>query len=158
MSASASLLTGKNHRRVLQALIAATLLALGIAAGPGTAHASNPIFTPAEVQVGGGHCTVSGWPHGEIFCGTSEGANLPNGTQEIFGVGLDGAVWTDWGTEASPSGWQSMGAPSGGCAHSGRLSIANYGNYELSIGCDDNGIIRYRYRSAGPNGGWSGWI
>jgi len=158
MSASASLLTGKS-RRVLRALIAAPLLALGIAAGPGTAHASSPlVFVPAEVPVGGGHCTVSGWPHGEIFCGTSEGANFPNGTQEIFGVGLDGAVWTDWGTEASPSGWKSLGAPSGGCVHSYRLNIANYANYSLTIGCYDNsGVLWEKYRSAGVNGGWGGW-
>src|ERR1700753_4323886 len=155
MSASASPRTGKNRRRVLLALIAAPLLALGIAAGHGTAHASPLWFFPAEVSVGGGHCTVSGWPHGEIFCGTSVGANFPNGTQEIFGVGLDGAVWTDWGTEASPSGWKSLGAPSGGCVHSGRLNIANYTTYSLTIGCYDNsGELWEKDRSAGVNGGW----
>src|SRR5581483_608690 len=94
----------------------APLLALGIAAGSGTAHASSNPFTPKEVPLGNNHCSVSGWPGGTIFCGTSVGTNFPNKTQEIFGIGLDGAVWTDWGTEAHPSGWKSMGAPtSGGC-------------------------------------------
>src|SRR5215471_16749588 len=65
MSASASLLTGKNRRRALQALIAAPLLALGIAAGSGTAHAVTGIFAPGEVRLADGHCAVSGWPHGE---------------------------------------------------------------------------------------------
>lgn len=158
MSASASLRTRKNRRRALGALIAAPLLALGIAAGTGTAHASPLVFVPAEVPLGGGHCAVSGWPNGEIFCGTSEGANFPNGTQEIFGVGLNGAVWTDWGTEAHPSGWKSLGNPSGGCVHIYRLNIANYGNYSLTIGCYDNsGELWERDRSAGVNGGWGSW-
>ena len=86
------------------------------------------------------------------------GVNFPNRTQEIFGVGLDNAVWTDWGTEASPSGWKSLGAPSGGCVHSYRLNIANYGNYSVTIGCYDNsGELWERDRSAGVNGGWGMW-
>jgi len=108
MSASASLLTGKNRRRALQALIAAPLLALGIAAGSGTAHAVTGIFAPGEVRLADGHCAVSGWPHGEILCKTSVGANFPNHTQEIFGIGLDGAMWTDWGRKqarAAGSRW-----------------------------------------------------
>lgn len=166
MSASASLLTGKHRRRALQALIAVPLLALGIAAGPGTAHAASLTFIPGEVALGGGHCSISGWPNGTIFCGTSVGANFPNGTQEIFGIGLDAAVWTDWGTEARPSGWKSLGAPTtvgGGppdlCDPNFRLQLSNDGHYGLTLECHDiYGIPWYRVRSDGASGGWGGWF
>lgn len=160
MSASAPLLTGKNRRRALQALIAAPLLALGVAAGSGTAHASSTTFRPAEVHLADGHCSISGWPNGEIFCGTSIGANFPNGTQEIFGIGLNDAVWTDWGTEAKPSGWKSMGGPTTGlCRPSDGLTLANDGNYELYLDCLDNnsGTLWIDHRGAGVSAGWSGW-
>jgi hypothetical protein len=161
MSASASLLTGKNRRRALQALIAAPLLALGIAAGPGTAHAAAPLlFTPAQVQLGGGHCSVSGWPHGTIFCGTSLGASFPNGTQEIFGIGLDDSMWTDWGTEAHPSGWQQLspGLSDTFCAPSWGIVLSNNGDYGLEVECwDFNGKAWFDDRSDGASGGWSGW-
>ena len=158
MSASASLLTGKNRRRALRALIAAPLVALGVAAGSGSAHASAPYFFPGEVPVNSQDCAVSGWPHGEILCGTSVGANFPNGTQEVFGIGLDGAVWTDWGTEASPSGWKSLGAPPNVCVNYGHLNLGNNGNYSLTIGCYDQNLeLWQRDRSAGPNGGWGAW-
>ena len=161
MPASAPLLTGKKRRRALQALIAAPLLALGIAAGSGTAHASpSPTFRPGEVQLGNGHCSVSGWPGGTIFCGTSRGANLPNGTQEIFGIGLDGGVWTDWGTEASPSGWKLLdGSSSPTCDPSSGLGLANNGDYRLVVECL-NIINHFPWqddRAAGASGGWSGW-
>jgi hypothetical protein len=162
MSASASLLTGKNRRRALQALIAAPLLALGIAAGSGTAHASTPAtFRPAEVHLSNGYCSVSGWPGGTIYCGTSRGANLPNRTQEIFGIGLDGAVWTDWGTEAHPSGWKLLDGPTSPIFDtcSGCLGLANTGNYQLHVvGLDyPNHIPHEDDRSAGPSGEWDGW-
>lgn len=165
MSASAPLLTGKNRRRALQALIAAPLLALGIAAGSGTAHASSLTFIPAEVHLSNGYCSVSGWPGGTIFCGTSMGANFPNGTQEVFGIGTSGAVWTDWGTEAKPSGWHSLGAPTtGGCdptynLGSNRLGIGNDGDYGLGVNCYSNlGDLWEIRRNDGPSGGWNGWI
>jgi hypothetical protein len=160
MSASAPLLTGKHRRRALQALIAATLLALGIAAGSGTAHADGPTFTPAEVHLPNGNCSVSGWPHGTIFCGTSIGVTFPNQTQEIFGVGLDGAVWTDWGTEAHPSGWKSMGDPTAGfgCDTNARLYLRNIGNYVLNLGCYSFGGFYLNDRSPRVNGTWSGWF
>lgn len=159
MSASTPLLTDKHRHRALQLLIAVPLLALGIAAGAGTAYASSPTFTPAEVHLSNGYCSVSGWPNGEIFCGTSKGANLPDGTQEIFGIGLDDAVWTDWGTEAHPSSWKSLGAPSNGCnAGHGRLDLTNYGDYNLAVGCwDFNGNETIDVRIDGPNGTWLGW-
>jgi hypothetical protein len=162
-SASAPLLTGKNRRRTFQALIAAPLLALGIAAGSGTAHASSLTFIPGEVHLSNGYCSVSGWPGGTIYCGTSVGANFPNGTQEIFGTGLNDAVWTDWGTEAHPSGWKSLGAPPHECDpnpgnESGRLLLSNDTNYGLSLYCTEfNGFTAADYRSDGPNGSWSGW-
>jgi hypothetical protein len=161
MPASAPLLTGKNRRRALQALIAAPLLALGIAAGSGTAHAaSSPTFVPEEIHLADGHCSISGWPNGEIFCGTSIGANFPNGTQEIFGIGLNDAVWTDWGTEARPSGWKSLGAPTTGrCNPSDGLALRNTGDYELTIFCLDNnaGTLWFDDRGAGVSAGWGGW-
>lgn len=160
MSASASLPTGRN-RRALQALIAAPLLALGIAAGSGTAYAAaSPTFRPAEVHLADGHCAISGWPNGEIFCGTSIGANFPNGSQEIFGIGLNDAVWTDWGTEAKPSGWKSMGGPTTGLCNPGDgLALSNFGNYQLSLYCEDNnaGTLWFDTRGAGASGGWAGW-
>lgn len=161
MPASAPPRTGKNRRRVLQAVIAAPLLALGIAAGSGTAHASSPLFTPAEVHLSDGNCSVSGWPHGEIFCGTSVGANLPNGTQEIFGIGLNYAVWTDWGTEARPSGWKQLSGPQPSICDpsNGRLVLGNDGDYGLIVGCTDfSGTTWSNSRGDGPNGTWSGWI
>ena len=161
MSASASLLTGKNRRRALRALIAGPLLALGLAAGSGTAHASGPgTFTPGEIHLGNNHCSVSGWPGGTIYCGTSIGTNFPNGTQEICGTGLSGAVWTVWGTEAHPSGWKSMGSPaSGGCYASQQLALTNAGDYGLILACNDNfGNFYENVRSYGQNGGWSGWF
>jgi hypothetical protein len=161
MSVSASLLAGKNRRRALQALIAGPLLALGITAGSGTAHASSLTFIPAEVPQGGGDCTISGWPNGEILCGSSRGANFPNGTQEIFGIGLDGNVWTDWGTEARPSGWKSMG----GFASQNipfadiRINISNDGDYGLTISCVTiYGTTYYDKRGDGASAGWSGWF
>ncbi len=158
---SAPLLTGKNRRRALTALCAAPLVALGIAAGSGTAHADSSTFYPAEVHLSNGYCSVSGWPGGTIFCTTSSGVNFPNGTQEIFGIGTNYAVWTDYGTEAHASGWQSMGAPSGGCdPGKGHLPVANEGNYALILGCYDNyGDVPWtKDRSAGVSGGWSAWI
>jgi hypothetical protein len=112
--------------------------------------------------VGGGYCTVSGWPHGEIYCGTSAGVNFPNNTQEIFGIGLDKAVWTDWGTEAKPSGWKSLGAPPNGCDVSDPTSAFGLGlvddAYALDIDCyDKSGNLWFKDRSAGVNGGWGGW-
>jgi hypothetical protein len=107
-----------------------------------------------------GYCSISGWPNGEIFCGTSIGANFPNGTQEIFGIGLNDAVWTDWGKEASPSGWKSMGGPTTGlCKPSQGLALSNYGNYQLTLYCSDNnaGTLWYDERGAGASAGWSGW-
>jgi hypothetical protein len=159
MSAPASLRTGKNRRRALRALLAGPLLALGIAAGPGTAHASDPVFTPAEVHLADGHCSVSGWPHGEIFCGTSVGANFPDGTQEIFGIGLNDAMWTDWGTEASPSGWKSMGAPpTSRCDPGSTDGLSNDGDYALVLDCHDfSGTLWFNDRGAGASAGWSGW-
>jgi hypothetical protein len=160
MSASASLLTGKNRRRALLALIAAPLVALGSVAGSGTAYAAPPpVFRPAEVQLGGGHCSVSGWPNGEIFCGSSIGANFPNGTQEVFGIGLDEAVWTDWGTEASPSGWKSLGAPPNTrCNPAGGTVLSNNGDYGLVIAClGMDGNVWIRVRADGVNGGWAPW-
>jgi hypothetical protein len=128
MSASASPLTGKNRRRILRAL-----------GGRRTRHGQRLAERGDRLRY-------------------LRGANFPNGTQEIFGVGLDGAVWTDWGTEARPSGWKSLGAPSGECVHSGRLNIANYANYSLTMGCYDNsGELWERDRSAGVNGGWGTW-
>jgi hypothetical protein len=107
MSASAPLLTGKNRRRGLQALIAAPLLALGI------------------------------------------GANFPNGTQEIFGIGLDDSMWTDWGTEAHPSGWQQLSPALSDpfCDPSWGIVLSNNGDYGLEVECCDfNGKVR-RYRA-----------
>jgi hypothetical protein len=161
MSALASLLTGKNRRRVLQALIAAPLLALGIAAGPGTAHASSAyLIFPTEIPLADGYCAVSGWPHGEIYCGTSAGVNFPNNTQEIFGIGLNKAVWTDWGTQAKPSGWKSMGAPPNRCDPTAPLFLGSVDDaYALDLECGDpQGNVWYDDRSAGVNGGWGGWM
>jgi hypothetical protein len=160
MSASASFLTGKNRRRAFQALIAGSFLVLGVAAGPGTAHAAPLTFTPAEVHLADGHCSVSGWPHGEIFCGTSAGANFPNGTQEIFGIGLDDGVWTDWGTEARPSGWVKLGVQTFTCDTDQRLQILNLGNYQITITCSnsEDAVIWANARSAGVNGTWAGWV
>jgi len=106
-------------------------------------------------------CSVSGWPHGEIFCGTSVGANLPNGTQEIFGIGLNYAVWTDWGTEARPSGWKQLSGPQPSICDpsNGRLVLGNDGDYGLIVGCTDfSGTTWSNSRGDGPNGTWSGWI
>jgi hypothetical protein len=159
MSASAPLLTSKKRRRALLALIAAPLVALGIAAGAGTAHAATS-FRPAEVHLSNGYCSISGWPGGTIFCGTSIGANFPNGTQEIFGIGTNKAVWTDWGTEAHPSGWKSMGGPTTGlCNPSDGLALDPYANYALTIYCQDNnaGTLWYDERGASATSGWGGW-
>lgn len=160
MPASAPLLTGKNRRRALQALIATLLLALGIAAGSGAAHASSLTFTPAQIQLGDDHCSVGGWPGGTIYCFTAVGVNFPNGTQEIFGVGLSGAAWTVWGTEANPSSWTSLGAPAtGGCDASNQLGLTTDGNYGLDLTCFDNFGHFYRNgRTDGVSGGWLGWM
>jgi hypothetical protein len=97
----------------------------------------------------------------EIFCGTSVGANLPNGTQEIFGIGLNYAVWTDWGTEARPSGWKQLSGPQPSICDpsNGRLVLGNDGDYGLIVGCTDfSGTTWSNSRGDGPNGTWSGWI
>ncbi len=158
MSASAALLTGKKGRRALQALIAAPLMALGIAAGSGTAHASTTdLFRPEQNQQANGYCSVSGWPNGYIFCGSGIGIGItfPNGTQEVFGIGEDNAMWTDYGTESHPSGWKSMG---GQCLTLFATGLSNNGNYSVTLYCvGTNNDYCYRTRSAGVSGGWGGW-
>jgi hypothetical protein len=157
MSASAALLTGKKGRRALQALIAAPLMALGIAAGSGTAHASTTnLFRPEQDPQANGYCSVSGWPNGYIICGSGIGVTFPNGTQEVFGIGENGAMWTDWGTESNPSGWKTMG---GQCDTLFATGLSNNGNYSVTLYCvaPNAGDYYSKTRSAGVSGGWGGW-
>jgi hypothetical protein len=158
MSPSASLHTGKHRRRALLATLVAPLVTLGIAIGPGMAHASTPaLFLPAENSLGNNNCSVSGWPNGIIWCGTGVGANFPNGTQEVFGIGQDDAVWTDYGTESHPSGWKSLG---GSCDPDVdySLGLSNSGDYYLTVYClGGNSDYWAKTRSPGVSGGWGGW-
>jgi hypothetical protein len=155
MSASAAPPTGKKGRRALQALIAAPLMALGIAAGSGTAHASTTdLFIPEQNPQPNGYCSVSGWANGYIFCGSGIGVTFPNGNQEVFGIGEDGAMWTDWGTEAHPSGWKTMG---GQCQTLFSTGLSNNGNYSVTLYCVGNNEYYSKTRATGPSGGWGGW-
>ncbi len=158
MSPAASLRTGGRPRRTLLAILLATLVALGVAIGPGTAHAStSSLFIPAQyVQSTTTFCNVSGWPNGAIWCGTGIGINFPNnGGQEVFGNGENEAVWTDWGTEAHPSGWKSLG---GQCGNS-PLGLNDHGDYSVTLFCDALHGPDYWYntRGYGANGTWGGW-
>jgi hypothetical protein len=137
-------------------MLIAALVALGIAIGPGTAHASTTgLFRPAENSLGNSECSVSGWPNGIIWCGTGIGANFPNGTQEVFGIGLNGAMWTDYGTESHPSGWKSLG---GSCVRAYVTGLASDGDYGLSLFCIGIDLNWYvNTRDFGVSGGWSGW-
>jgi len=162
MSAPAFLRIGRHRRRALLAILVAPLAALGIVTGSGTAHASTAgLFIPAQNYAGQpNECSVSGWPNGTIWCYTGVGANFPNHTQEVFGIGTNNAVWTDWGTEANPSGWKSMG---GQCDPSYGLGLSsNAGTYGLTLYCvasgpGANGDYWYKTRGAGQSAGWSGW-
>jgi hypothetical protein len=73
MSASAPLLTGKNRRRALQALIAAPLLALGIAAGSGIAN-------PASAATGKHLCLNNITFDRCIYASGANGAELADST------------------------------------------------------------------------------
>ena len=159
MSPSASLHTSK-HRRALLAILVAALVALGIAIGPGTAHASTAdLFIPAQPGLGAGTCSAGGWG-GIIWCGTGIGVTFPNGTQEVFGIGAGGgagedAMWTVWGTEAHASGWKSLG---GICNPFFVTGLSNNLNYSLTIYCvGSNGDWWSRTRSSGVSGGWGAW-
>ncbi|CAM5470364.1 hypothetical protein [Streptomyces tanashiensis] len=84
--------------------------------------------------------------------GCSEYA-LPNGEEQVFGVGTDGAVWTRWSrTNGTLSSWTSLG----GQARSS-VSAEGYGwAITLSvIGTDGNWW--YNNRGGTSSGGWSGW-
>jgi hypothetical protein len=158
MSAPASLRTGRHRRRALLAILVAPLAVLGIVTGSGTAHASTAgLFIPAQNYAGQpNECSVSGWPNGIIWCGTGIGVTFPNGHQEVFGTGLNDAVWTDWGTEANPSGWKSMG---GQCGQGFNLGLSSEpGTYGLTLYCvGGNADYWYKTRGSGVNAGWSGW-
>jgi hypothetical protein len=137
MPPSASLHTAKHRRRALLAILVAPLVALGIAIGPGTAHAGTPeLFFPAQPHaLENGTCFVSGWPNGIILCQTGIGVNFYNNTQEIFGIGPDRVVYTDYGTESNPSGWKSMG---GTCNSDLSNGLSSQGNYALTYYTDIN--------------------
>ena len=156
-SVSARRPTGKFRRSL--ALIAGPLLAMGAVVGSGgNAQAASLVFIPAQVHLSNGYCSISGWPGGTIFCNTGIGANVPNGTQEIFGIGTNGGLWTDWGTEAKPSGWRSL-SPSGMCNGHGQVNLGNDGNYGLAFECvsgGTSGVVGIS-RSDGPNGRWGAW-
>jgi hypothetical protein len=161
MSQSASLHTGK-HRRALLAILVAALVALGIAIGPGTAHASTAdLFIPAQPQKGKGTCSAGGWG-GTIWCGTGIGVTFPDGTQEVFGIGtadgaIDNAMWTIFGTEAHPSAWESLG---GICDETWAVGLSNNLNYSLTLYCvgTNNPQTWWRKtRSSGVSGGWGAW-
>ncbi|MFK0137009.1 hypothetical protein [Streptomyces murinus] len=124
--------------KIKAALVAATiaLSGLGIAAAPAQADT----------------CKLMGKAYNCGYTVTSE--PLPNGTEQVFVIGTDRAVWTNWSLpDGSWYGWESMG----GVAQSG-ISIwdVSDGGWVFSIvitGTDGNPW--HRTRSAG--GTWSPW-
>jgi hypothetical protein len=125
--------------KIKAALVAATIAlgGLGVAAAPAQADST---------------CQLHGAPYDCSYTVTSE--PLPNGTQQLFVVGTDHAVWTDWSLpNGSWAGWQSLG----GTVESG-ISIwdVSDGGWVFSIvatGTDGNPW--HRTRSA--DGAWSPW-
>ncbi|QEU90674.1 hypothetical protein [Streptomyces kanamyceticus] len=78
---------------------------------------------------------------------------LPNGEQQVFGVGTDGAIWTRWSrTNGTLSSWTSMGGQGRSTVYAGGRGWA----ITLQVrGTDGNWY--YNNRGGTPSGGWSGW-
>ncbi|MEU0248341.1 hypothetical protein ABZ192_29255 [Streptomyces sp. NPDC006235] len=88
--------------------------------------------------------------HGQYGCTEYD---LPNGEQQVFGIGTDGAIWTRWSrTNGTLSSWTSMGGQ-------GRSTVVAEGwGWAITLkvrGTDGNWW--YNNRSGTPSGGWSGW-
>lgn len=128
-------------RRFRSALAAAA--ALAAFAGVGVAAA------PAQAA---SYCTTKGQ---EYFCDYGiTTTKFPDGTKEVFVVGTDHAVWTNWTrTDGSWHGWISM---DGWVQSNVRLSVLNDDPYYFALfatGGDGNTWTRVHYH----DGSWSSW-
>lgn len=79
--------------------------------------------------------------------------DLPNGEQQVFGIGTDGAIWTRWSrTNGTLSSWTSLNGQGRSSVYAGGTAWA----ITLSvIGTDGNWW--YNNRGGTASGGWSGW-
>ncbi|MEU3571027.1 hypothetical protein AB0E96_21790 [Kitasatospora sp. NPDC036755] len=127
---------------------AAVLAGIGLTAAPASAAVSSPA-----------HCgsTIFG---GDFLCGGDYGVGgqtfhtFRDGTQQVFVVGTDHAMWTRWtiGNTNQLSAWTRMG----GNLVSRITIVSSSVNGALTLtarGAD--GFQQYIDRNSG--GGWSGW-
>jgi hypothetical protein len=150
------------------AALTGLMLAFGLIAGIGTAPAAranlaDPIVQTYETQQSNGWCSIDGFG-GNIFCNTSIGYEMPNGYEEVFGIGTDHAAWTRWTSSSGLSSWVSL---NGICEVSsfGGTSIGipawnsqNEWNWTIQcIGSDGNYWYRSRVQTSGGSGYWTGW-
>ncbi|MFE7589153.1 hypothetical protein ACFU6K_07100 [Kitasatospora sp. NPDC057512] len=128
--------------------VAAALAGIGLAAAP----ASAAITSPA-------HCgsTIFG---GDFLCGGDYGVGgqafhtFQDGTQQVFVVGTDHAMWTRWtiGNSSNLSAWTRMGG-----SLVSRITIVS-SNQSGALTPSARGADGYQqYIDRNSGGGWSGW-
>lgn len=174
-----------NIRRAAGVAAAALGLALGALAAPASAatqHAAAgstlvapsgvgklAAASPAHATVVGreapesiGECTLTNGWGGGFYCASTDpdhGAiwyEFPNGTEEVFVVGLDWSVWTRWNnTSGGLSAWTSLGGQVEHTEPVIGLSGSSWGVTLVVFGT--NGDYYYDTRSDSPSGGWTGW-
>ncbi|GAA2155637.1 hypothetical protein GCM10009760_55740 [Kitasatospora kazusensis] len=125
--------------KIRAAVVAATIAFGGLAFAAGPAQADST-------------CQLKGAPYDCSYTVTS--VTLPDGTKELFVVGTDHAVWTNWSyTNGSWSGWQSMGGGVESGITVGGKADGGWSFFISATGTDGN--TWYRQRSA--NGYWGPW-
>ncbi|MGW6912858.1 hypothetical protein ACWGB8_03390 [Kitasatospora sp. NPDC054939] len=137
-------------KRIKAAVAAAAVLAgVGLAAGPANAADSSAVKS---------NCTSKQWG-GKFYCGGAYGASgtttftFRDGTQEVFVIGTDRAVWHNWTVGGGRThGWVSLG----GKMASGVEFTAQSTSGAFTIGAMSTaGYPMYRDREA--SGYWGDW-
>ena len=114
-------------------------------------------------QTGAGTNSWSGWnslgnpPAGTI---TPCVAQNQDGRLEVFGLGLDGALWHIWQTSPNNgwSGWDTLGAPGPGVPIPGpNCCVSNNQDGRLEVFVIGADASLWHIWQTSPNNGWSGW-
>lgn len=185
MTRLTALLNRKRPRRVgLLATLACALLAVGLIAGGGAASASvsapqlkaasssDPTWpAPSEqLEVSGGSnplCTFTDWG-GTFYCNSEALVLMPNNYFEVFVIGTNHTVYTQWSSSSGLSGWndslggQCLDPHQNGANYTGEdvglwwTNPSNGWNWTIDcIGTDGGRWFDQRTGSAA--GAWSGW-
>lgn len=140
---------------VRRTFVAAALSLVAVAASSGAAQASTSSAASAVTASTPGLCTLNNGWGGTFYCRSEDWWQMPNGNSQVFVIGTDDAVWTEWQVAGGLSGWQSMGGiadPSSG--------IVTWSNSGWSITIDvigaDNAVW-FNTRGSSEGSTFGGW-